>query len=83
MLSIFPEEWFTALYPKTGVTGPPHGAVGPSTFLYFKEYFLMEHDFYALVVVLGGLIKNVIWARRRRCSGTLDRETSTPVRTPT
>merc|ERR1711872_355065 len=61
-LGIFPEEWFTAMHPKTGVTGPYMALFGVSTFLASKEFFVMEHDFYVgigLAAVLAFVVKQV------------------------
>lgn len=61
-MGIFPEEWFAAFYDKTGVSGPYMALASIGTFLVSKEFFVMEHDFYAgiaFVGVIGGIIKYV------------------------
>ena len=65
---VFPEEWFNALNPKTGVTGPYMFLAGFGTFLASKEYFVMEHDFYVgvgLAAVLTYIIKTVSQTERK------------------
>merc|ERR1739848_773107 len=51
---IFPEHWFKALYPKTGVTGP---------FALSKEYYIIEHETFAglqFAVCMAIVVKYVI-----------------------
>jgi len=76
-LGIFPDEWFEAFYSKTGVSGPYVALFGFSTFLCSKEYFVMEHDFYAgiaLAIVLGGLVKKVGPGWTEQINKDLDKE---------
>jgi len=48
-----PDEWFQFFYNKTGVTGPYLFGVGFITFICSKEYYVMDHEYYAGITLFG------------------------------
>jgi len=58
-MGFIPEEFFTFMYPKTGVTGPYMFGVGVSTYLLSKEIYVLEHEFYTGVSIAIMLIYGI------------------------
>lgn len=54
-----PEEWFQAFYSKTGASGPYVCAITVGTYLFSKEIYVMEHEYYnaisLLIIYVGGV----------------------------
>ncbi|CAK1554893.1 unnamed protein product [Leptosia nina] len=60
-LGMFPDDWFTFFHSKTGVSGPYILGILLTNYMFSKEIYVMEHEYYAglsIFVIIVGITKN-------------------------
>lgn len=75
-LGFLPDEWFTMFYKTTGVTGPYMFGTGLLTYLFSKEIYVCEHEFYSglsLMVVCIYFVKKAGPAIAKYCDKEVDK----------